>query len=356
MKVSPSKHPNYPWRAIWKEGTKWKNRFFKSERQAIAFSKRKAPQLRDVAPSDDPPTKEERAALDAAKKHGIPLMEAINHWRKTAGASSGMKFSEFVASRLKAAGKDATTERHKASTRRILAVAVATLGERLAVSITPADCLKVIETWSGSDSQRLAKSTIGSVFTHAIRMGWTQFNPAASLKLSSRRKSDGIAIFSPEEAAEWLCCVATRAESCLAGWSIAMFAGLRRAEIERLDWSEVNLERGYIEVTAGKSKTKSRRLIEILPNIAAILAPLAIESGPVFPKSPKRAEAWALQSYGRPLPKNIARHSFVSYHLALFGDLAATEIQAGHDREILFRHYREIVTPELAECYFTIHK
>lgn len=58
----------------------------------------------------------------------------------------------------------------------------------------------------------------------------------------------------------------------------------------------------------------------------------------------------------RPLPKSIARHSLVSYHLALFGDLAATEMQAGHDREILFRHYRELVTPELAESYFSIHK
>ncbi len=78
MKVSPPKHPNYPWRVSWKEGTQWKDRFFTSERKALAFSKRKAPQLRDVAPSDDPPTKEERAALDAAKKHGVPLMEAIN--------------------------------------------------------------------------------------------------------------------------------------------------------------------------------------------------------------------------------------------------------------------------------------
>ena len=39
---------------------------------------------------------------------------------------------------------------------------------------------------------------------------------------------------------------------------------------------------------------------------------------------------------------------------AAFGDIAATEIQAGHDRAILFRHYRELATKDAAECYFSI--
>ncbi len=44
----------------------------------------------------------------------------------------------------------------------------------------------------------------------------------------------------------------------------------------------------------------------------------------------------------------------VSGSRILSGDIASTEIQAGHDREILFRHYRELVTREDAEAYFTI--
>lgn len=47
------------------------------------------------------------------------------------------------------------------------------------------------------------------------------------------------------------------------------------------------------------------------------------------------------------------RHSFVSYHLALFEDVAKTELQAGHDRAVLFGHYRELVTQQEAEEYFT---
>jgi hypothetical protein len=37
------------------------------------------------------------------------------------------------------------------------------------------------------------------------------------------------------------------------------FSGLCRAEIERLEWTEVDFDAGVIEVKASKSKTASRR-------------------------------------------------------------------------------------------------
>ncbi len=112
-------------------------------------------------------------------------------------------------------------------------------------------------------------------------------------------------------------------------------------------------------LSADTSRSRPRRARQgrvawwTLSNLAVILEPLA-GSGRVFPHSPKRAEEWARQSFGRPLPKNVARHSFVSYHLALFGDIASTELQAGHDRAVMFQHYRELVTRQDAESYFSI--
>ena len=37
--------------------------------------------------------------------------------------------------------------------------------------------------------------------------------------------------------------------------AIGAFAGLRDAEIKRLDWNEVDLSRGHIEVKVGKAKS-----------------------------------------------------------------------------------------------------
>lgn len=51
--------------------------------------------------------------------------------------------------------------------------------------------------------------------------------------------------------------------------ALGAFAGLRDAEIKRLDWSVIDLRRGSVELKAGKAKTARRRIIHIQPNLAA---------------------------------------------------------------------------------------
>lgn len=54
-------------------------------------------------------------------------------------------------------------------------------------------------------------------------------------------------------------------------------------------------------------------------------------------------------------PPNALRHSFASYHLAHFRDAAQLALELGHTTtEVLFNHYREVVTPEEAEKYWKI--
>ena len=43
--------------------------------------------------------------------------------------------------------------------------------------------------------------------------------------------------------------------------AIGAFAGLRDAEIKRLDWNEVDLSRGHIEIKAAKAKSARRRIM-----------------------------------------------------------------------------------------------
>lgn len=354
MTVSETAHPRYSWRVKWREGTKERNAFFHSEKRALAFAAKKRKEIAHIPRTDSPPTPDESRALHEARRLKVPLMEAITHWSLTAGKSAGMKFSEFVDARIESASKDKLSGQYVARLKVVLGEIREGLGNIPAASVTPLDCRAFIERWKGHASQKQARAALSGIFSHAVRMGWALTNPATSLKLATRETDGKVAILSAADAADWLLSVATCAPSCLAGWSIAMFAGLRRSEVERLDWSEVRLDRGHIEVTASKSKTRTRRLVDIQPNLADTLEPLAKKAGSVLPHSPKNPERWARKAYGRKLPKNVARHSFVSYHLALFGDLALTELQAGHDRKVLFQHYRELVTKDEAESYFTI--
>ena len=79
-------------------------------------------------------------------------------------------------------------------------------------------------------------------------------------------KDEVIEIFPPEQMTLLLAVAPAKLVPFLV---LGGFAGLRTAEIERLDWSKVNLESSYITVGAGFAKTNTRRLVPIVPNLKA---------------------------------------------------------------------------------------
>jgi site-specific recombinase XerD len=65
--------------------------------------------------------------------------------------------------------------------------------------------------------------------------------------------------------------------------AIGGLAGLRTAELLRLDWKDVWRVAGHIEVTAGKSKTRQRRLVEMCPALQAWLEHYrTLAAGPIW--------------------------------------------------------------------------
>ena len=89
-----------------------------------------------------------------------------------------------------------------------------------------------------------------------------------------------MAIFTPPEISRLLAAASPDFVSCLA---LGAFAGLRSAEIERLEWSDIDLAGRHITVGADKAKTASRRVVPISDNLAAWLAPYAGRHGNVWP-------------------------------------------------------------------------
>ena len=71
-----------------------------------------------------------------------------------------------------------------------------------------------------------------------------------------------IEIYTPAEMAALL---AVAEPEMMPLMALGGFAGLRSCELERLDWSEVQLARGFIEVKRAVSKTAQRRLVPIAP-------------------------------------------------------------------------------------------
>jgi len=139
-------------------------------------------------------------------------------------------------------------------------------------------------------------------------------------------------------------------------WAIGAFAGLRRAEIERLDWKEVDFDGLIIEVKAAKSKTSSRRLVPIQDNLRAWLAPYRTHTGCVCPVNLQRKinDDRDRSKLRADWPQNALRHSFGSYHLARFNDVARLALEMGNSPAMIFKHYRELVRPKDAERYWSI--
>ena len=106
-------------------------------------------------------------------------------------------------------------------------------------------------------------------FNFALDRGYCVSNPAKN-SAKAKEIEGTVGILSVEQTAALL---EHSAAELVPFVAIGAFAGLRRAELERLDWHEVDLKGGLLEVTAKKAKSARRRFVRIQPNLAAWLAP-----------------------------------------------------------------------------------
>lgn len=355
LTVSRTTQKKYSWKVDWTQGRTRKRRFFTAEKPARDFARVLRSSL-DLTPrGEPPPTPEELRAVYHARSLSIPLMSAVELWTRQNGRARGKTFQHLVDARIAALEADNVTESHREHTARWLRTLPADLLAMPAAEVDQAALRPAVFAGNVSPStQQHRRAMLTAVFNQAMRDGILSTNPAMLIKAHRARAKPLPGILTPDQAAAYLAAIRTHAPAMLAADAIGLFAGLRIAEIHRLDWSAVRLDRGHIEVTAGSAKTKSRRLVDLMPCLEAILRPIALERGPVVPIGAVHLERTARKYLPFRVPPNAARHSFVSYHLALCGDVAKTELQAGHDRAVLFEHYRELVTKADAErCFAT---
>ena len=137
--------------------------------------------------------------------------------------------------------------------------------------------------------------------------------------------------------------------------ALGAFTGMRSSEILRLEWRDINFDRGFITVAPEKAKTATRRIVPILPNMMSWLVPYRGATGLIFRsrRDVDRAIAFA-KGHGTSWPNNALRHSYASYRLPTVASADRVALEMGTSPRKLMQNYRELVGEEEGQAWFSI--
>jgi integrase len=312
-------------------------------------------------------------AMDALRPLGIPLHVAIEeyvearqhagagliaaakeHGRRHAIATVRKSIAETVKEILEAKKQDGMSVRYLQSLRSHLN----RFAEHFRMNIATVTSAQ-IEDWlrrikRGPRTRNNIRHSVVTLFNFAKARGYLPKMVATEADHVAKAKDRGgeIGIFRPKELADLM---AAGGEEAKLYFAIGAFTGLRSAELIRLEWEDVNFVRGYIQVGKAKSKTATRRLVPIQPNLEMWLAPYRAKSGLIFvsehaaDRSIEQAKAAGIE-----WPNNVLRHSYATYRLAQCQDAARVALEMGNSPQMLFRNYRELADEHDAAAWFSI--
>ena len=139
---------------------------------------------------------------------------------------------------------------------------------------------------------------------------------------------------------------------------LCLFCGIRTEEIKKLKWENISIEKRVITISSEIAKKRSIRYVDIPVNALTWLNPLKKDSivNIDYNSHYNNRLSKLIKASGIKWETNIMRHSFGSYHYGLYNDSLSTSQQLGHKTgdNILFSHYRNLVSYEDSKAYFEI--
>jgi len=340
-------------------------RFFKDRSEAETFLQSKRIEQENYGTAGTSFNERQRAeyleCAESLKPFNVTIRDAVNFYLPHLHATKRTcTAAELVDELLKVKEADGASERYLSDLRSRLTQFAECFNGKPVAEITAPEVDQWLRSLSDKETgKRLAATTRNNfhrvlivAFNFTREHGYSAGNPAEKTARAKVIES-AIGILTVEDTAHLLESAASELVPYIA---IGAFAGLRRAELERLDWREVDLQAGLIEVTAKKAKSARRRFVRIQPNLAKWLQPYRQLSGNVTPPKYRELLDAARESAGtEQWPHNALRHSFASYHLAHFKDAAALALELGHtNSNLVFQHYRQLVAPKQAARYWKI--
>jgi len=296
------------------------------------------------------------AAKNLLRPFGIPLHDAIEEYvtiRKRKKIVE-KRVGEIVDELLKAKENARLSDRYIETLRTYLLRFANSFQTNIESVSTGAIALWLDRLKIGPRSRNNVRQAVVTLFNFARRRGYLpKGETTEAADVETVRDHDGeIAILTPAQLTKLL--RKSKPEYQLY-FALAAFTGIRSAESLRLDWSEIDFEKGHIEVKARTAKTATRRLVPIQPNLAKWLEPYRGSKGKLFQS--RRTVDSAIKFAKRlniPWKANCLRHSYATYRLSIVPDAGRVALEIGNNPAKLFTNYHELDLENHAPEWFAI--
>jgi integrase len=355
----------WPWRVNLPAGYtttgKRQRHFFKTEQEAETFAQSQRIRLDNYGSNSSTltPGQQEQAAIAFEKlaPYNVTLNTVVadfiaRHDARAKSVTFKALFERFTES------KKNRSEAYLTSLKYTLP-RFARLHDRNVCDIGPADIDAQMDGMTPAVRNAFMRN-LRAVFNFGVKRGWAETNPIGKLDFEAVRKGEVVTL-TPDEA-EGLMRATERIDADLLPYhALALFAGIRPHELQRLDWRHVDLIEGHIEIATSVSKTGRRRIIDVEPSLAEWLghyiANYGEAVGRVTPIPNLRSRLRAIRKAAglNDWTQDVMRHSFASYWLAQHGDINRLTLFMGHESaHMLWRHYHKAAKRKDAEAYWKI--
>ena len=185
---------------------------------------------------------------------------------------------------------------------------------------------------------------LSAFFNFAVKKGYAAINPVEKIDRVHVDRPE-IAILTPDDVRRLLFAARDHVPDLVPYLAIAVFAGVRPTELQRLTWEAVNFDLHYIHIGGGISKVRNERYVDMEDCLIKWLEPYRQPTGPVVSSDTYtfnrlfnmvRREAGLKDTWS---PDSM-RHTFASYHAARYERKDKTAMMMGNSVKMLDRHYR----------------
>lgn len=285
------------------------------------------------------------------------LLSAVRFYMEQVGGTMrGVKTEAAVARYLESQGKQELSESHiRNITHHLAQFKKAFTGNVQSISVS--NLTGYLEQIADLYSRRNHRLTLVHFFKWCKTQGLlaAHMPTAAERTTQPRIKRKNPGILSPEDFERVLRAAETRFPKLIPYLVLGGFAGIRVAEIQRLQMSDINFDQSIIHLSCEITKTNTPRTAKMPANLVTWLRKYAPESGPAVEYSaPEIARITLCKALDIKWPKNCLRHSFVSYMIQLSRNGAELAQQCGHSMHVASAYYTALTTPDEAAAWFGI--